>query len=97
MPRINELQLTKGQLRKLNSLRNSIGNKIAEEAFTKWLKTQKPKIVVQKSDLVAQKLLEVLKPIASKKLNLGTYGYTIKRARGKGSKGLVVTKNNKSS
>ena len=97
MPRINESQLTKGQLRKLNALRNSIGNKIAEEAFTKWLKTQKPKIVVQKSDLVAQKLLEVLKPIASKKLNLGTYGYTIKRARGKGSKGLVVTKNNKSS
>ena len=96
MPRITEPQLTKGQLRKLNALRKSIGNKIAEEAFTKWLKTQKPKVAIEKSDPVAQKLVEVLKPIASKKINLGTYGYTVKRARGKGSKGLIVTKNNKS-
>ena len=30
---INEAALTKGQLRKLNALRNSIGDKLGEEAF----------------------------------------------------------------
>ena len=33
----DESTLTKGQLRKLNALRKSVGNAIAEEAFSKWL------------------------------------------------------------
>ena len=93
MVQINESTLTKGQLRKLNALRKSIGDKIAEEAFFKWLKTQNSKKSVQKVDPVVEKLGELLKPIASKNVNLGTYGYTIKRARGKASKGLIIVKN----
>ena len=97
MPRINESKLTKGQLRKLNALRKSIGDKIAEDAFSRWLKTQKSKSKVEKIDPVEQNLRDVLKPISSKNINLGTYGYTVKRARGKGSKGLTITKNIKPS
>ena len=32
--------LTKGQTRKLNALRKSLGNEIADDAFAKWMKTQ---------------------------------------------------------
>ena len=34
-----------------------------------------------------------IKPLSSKKINFGTYGYTIRRAKGKGAKGLAVTRN----
>jgi hypothetical protein len=37
---IDEKSLSKGQLRKLNALRKSIGDSLAEEAFAKWLRTQ---------------------------------------------------------
>jgi hypothetical protein len=87
--------LTKGQLRKFNALRKSLGNKIADPAFSKWLKTQKPHKSVEKTDPVAEKLEGVLKSLASKKINLGTWGYTIKRAKGKGAKGFVATRNKK--
>lgn len=32
----DEKGLTKGEIRKLNALRKSLGDQIAEEAFTKW-------------------------------------------------------------
>jgi hypothetical protein len=38
---ITETDLTKGQVRKLNALRRSIGDALAEEAFAKWLKQNK--------------------------------------------------------
>ena len=87
--------LTKGQVRKLNALRKSLGNKIADPAFSKWLKTQNPHKFKERTDPVAKKLEGALKPLESKKINLGTYGYTIKRAKGKGAKGIVVTRNTK--
>lgn len=34
---IDETALAKGQLRKLNALRRSLGTVIADEAFSKWL------------------------------------------------------------
>ena len=34
---IDETGLTKGQVRKLNALRKSVGDDLAEEVFTKWL------------------------------------------------------------
>jgi hypothetical protein len=37
---INENTLNKGQIRKLNALRKSLGNEIADNAFAKWMKTQ---------------------------------------------------------
>ena len=37
---IDEASLTKGQRRKLNALRKSVGDGIAERAFIEWLSTQ---------------------------------------------------------
>jgi hypothetical protein len=90
-------KLTKGQVRKLKALRKSLGNKIADPAFSKWLKTQNSSKSGGKVDLVATQLERSLKSLASKKINLGTWGYTIKRAKGKGAKGFVATRNKKSS
>ena len=39
-PRMDETTLTKGQRRKLNVLRNSVGDAIGEQAFVEWLAAQ---------------------------------------------------------
>lgn len=90
---INESELTKGQLRKLNALRKSIGEKLGEEAFKKWQAQQIAQEEEEKVDPVAETILEALKPLEKdKSLNLGRYGYSVKRARGKGAKGFVVAR-----
>ena len=90
-------KLTKGQVRKLKALRKSLGPKIADPAFSKWLKTQNSSKSGGKPDPVATQLERSLESLASKKINLGTWGYTIKRAKGKGAKGFVATRNQKPS
>ena len=90
------IKLTKGHIRKRNALRKSLGKKIADQAFSKWLKAQKSAIKkAPKRDAVAEKIAAALKLLSSKKINFGTYGYTIRRAKGKGAKGLVVIRNTK--
>ena len=92
---IKETSLNKGQIRKLNALRKSVGVKIGEEAFGKWLKEQaKAKAVLKvQSDPVAEKLLNAVKSLEKDKtVKLGNRGYVIKRAKGKGAKGFVVQK-----
>ena len=44
-PRIDENALTKGQKRKLDTLRKSVGDDIGERAFAAWLATQ-PKGII---------------------------------------------------
>ena len=39
-PAIDESTLTKSQLRKLNSLRKSVGNDVGGRAFVEWLAVQ---------------------------------------------------------
>ena len=94
-PQVPRMKLTKGQIRKRNALRKSLGNKIADQAFAKWMKAEAKAASkkVTKKDAVAEKIAAALKPVAGKSLNFGTYGYTIRRAKGKGSKGLLVTRN----
>ena len=89
------IKRAKGQVRKLNALRKSLGNKITDPAFSKWLKTQTSSKSGGKTDPVAEKLERSLKSLSSKKINLGTWGYTIKRTKGKGAKGFVATRNKK--
>ena len=90
---INEKTLTKGQLRKLNALRKSLGDKIADKAFAQWMKEQPAKIVTAKSDPVAEKLVNAVAGLAKDKLfNLGRKGYVVKRAKGKGARGFVAEK-----
>ena len=40
MAQIDESTLTKGQLRKLNALRKSVGDEVGERAFAEWLALQ---------------------------------------------------------
>ena len=83
--------LSKGQLRKLGALRKSLGNKIADRAFAEWLKQQPTAKNSADGDPVAEKLSAALKDLANdKSLNLGRYGFSIRRAKGKGAKGFVI-------
>ena len=90
---IDEGKLTKGQVRKLNALRKSVGDELGEEVFGKWLALQAS---APKVDPIAAMIEEVLADFASdRKFNLGVYGYTVRRARGKGKSGFVAIKNTK--
>lgn len=92
---IDESTLTKGHLRKLNALRKSIGDDLAEDAFSKWLLRQAKE--VPETDPVADRIVEALGGLEDdRKFNLGLYGYTVRRAKGKGQSGFVAVKNEKS-
>jgi hypothetical protein len=46
-----------------------------------------------KSDPIADKIMEALKPLVKdKSIKLGNRGYSVRRAKGKGAKGFVVGK-----
>jgi len=84
--------LTKGQIRKLNALRKSVGDDIAEGAFIKWMKTQSktPKNV---RDPAADALVSALANLTyDKSFRLGSKGYVVHRAKGKGASGFVAQK-----
>lgn len=93
---INERNLNKGHVRKLTALRKSLGQEIADEAFEKWL-AQQSTGAAEKVDPIAVRIEELLAPVANDtKFRLGRYGYTIRRAKGKGAaKGFVAVKNDK--
>jgi hypothetical protein len=89
---IDHSTLTKGQVRKLNALRKSVGNDIAEDAFGKWMKTQS-KAPKEARDPVADALVVALSNlIFDKSFKLGNKGYVVRRARGKGASGFVAQK-----
>lgn len=93
---INESKLTKGQVRKLNALRKSVGNELGDEVFSKWLTQQASAVAKPKPDPIAVKIEDALAGyVDDRSFRLGNYGYTIRRARGKGVSGFVVTKNAK--
>ena len=96
MAKISESALTKGELRKLTTLRKSLGDEIADEAFAKWFESKLTAAAVIKPDPVVGKLHEILDPFKDDKaLKLGNTGYTIKKARGRGVEagGFAITKN----
>ena len=92
---MDETTLTKGQIRKLNALRRLVGDKLGEKAFSKWVE-QQAAAAATKVDPVAVRIEGALAGfVADRSFNLGVYGYTVRRARGKGMSGLVATKNKK--
>ena len=92
---IKEGTLTRGQVRKLNALRKSVGDELGEEVFAKWL-AQQAVASAAKVDPVAVRIEAALAGFAGdRSFNLGVYGYTVRRARGKGATGFVATKNRK--
>ena len=96
MVNIDKLELNKGQLRKLNSYRKSVGgNEVAaQKMFKIWLSNQPKKSSGPEIDIVAEKLTEVLNKALPSGLRLGNKGYTVKMARGRGvKKGFAVSRN----
>jgi len=90
---IDETTLTKGQTRKLNALRKSLGNDIADKAFEQWLTSQPSKDAVAQADPVAEKIVSALSALANdKSFRLGRRGYAVRRAKGKGASGFVAEK-----
>ena len=93
---IDESTLNKGQVVKLNALRKSVGDDLADGVFAKWLKRQVSVKAVEKADPVAKKITDALSKLEKDaSFRLGNQGYTVKRARGKGASGFVAMKNEK--
>jgi hypothetical protein len=89
---IDPYTLTKGQIRKLNALRKSVGNDIGDDAFGKWMVIQS-KIPKDVRDPVADALVAALANLKDdKSFRLGRKGYVVRRARGKGASGFVAQK-----
>ena len=81
---IDERALTKGQLRKLNALRKSVGEDIGERAFAEWLTRQAAVEAVPTSDRNAELIVESLWPLIEEgMLKIRPGGYVLKRGHGR--------------
>lgn len=90
---VDEAELTKGQIRKLKMLRKSIGDKLGEDAFSKWMKSESKSVPEDLPDPVAEKLLEALRSLESDaSVKLGNWGYSVRRAKGHSASGFTVSK-----
>ena len=80
--RIDESALTKGQLRKLRALRNSVGEEIGERAFAEWLASQGG--AEPRADANAALIVDTLWPqVEQGTLAIPRGGYRIRRGRGR--------------
>ena len=81
--KIIQTNLAKGQIRKLNALRKSVGPDIGEKAFAEWLKKAeagKEAAVDKNTELIVEAIEAAIK---SKKLSIPRGGYLLKRGRGR--------------
>ena len=79
-PSVEERKLTKGQLRKLNALRKSLGDEIANEAFTKWLQRESTAEVVDPNVAVIEDAIgRVINKLRFKR----GARYAVRRGRGR--------------
>ena len=77
---IDENSLTKGQRRKLNALRKSVGNEIGEQAFAAWLTSQP----AATADANAALIVDTLWPLVQQgALAIPRGGYLLRRGRGR--------------
>ncbi len=78
---IDETNLTKGQLRKLNALRKSLGSAIADEAFSKWLAQADDEPEADRNAGLIGDTLWTL--VQEGKLLIRRGGYIVRRGRGR--------------
>ena len=82
MAQIEESTLTKGQIRKLNALRKSVGDEVGERAFAEWLALQET--AKGKTDGSAATIVDTLWPMVEQgALSIPRGGYLIRRGRGR--------------
>ena len=79
---IDESVLSKGERRKLNALRRSIGNEIGDRAFLEWLSSRASD--ADKEDRNAAAMIDILWPMVKEgKLTIPRGGYLLRRGRGR--------------
>ncbi len=78
-----QTNLTKGQMRKLNALRKSVGPDIGERAFAQWLKTAKTKKDIAEDKTGAQIAEAIQAALGREGLSIPRGGYLITRGRGR--------------
>jgi hypothetical protein len=81
---IDESTLTKGELRKLNALRKSVGDTLGQQTFAKWLE-KRAKISTsdpgdKNADLISNTLMKL---VNEKGLRIPRGGYLVTRGRGR--------------
>ncbi len=82
-PKIDKKALTKGELRKLNALRKSVGDDIGDQTFLNWLR-KKPVVMAELEDKNAALIANTLIPlIEQNKLRIPRGGYLLRRGRGR--------------
>ncbi len=82
-PKLDEKALTKGELRKLNALRKSVGEDVGEKAFVEWIR-KKPAVLIESEDVNAVLIADTLFPlILNNKLQIPRGGYLVRRGRGR--------------
>lgn len=87
--KLDESNLTKMQLRKLNALRKSLGDEIAEKAFREWFDRFGDTTPAPQVDKNAQVIVETLGELVnSGKLRIPRGGYHLARGRGR----VIVTR-----
>ncbi len=80
---LDEKALTKGELRKLNALRKSVGDDIGDKAFVEWLR-KKPVVMAELEDKNAALIADTLIPLIERnKLQIPRGGYLVRRGRGR--------------
>ncbi|MGE3693522.1 MAG: hypothetical protein AB7F98_19270 [Novosphingobium sp.] len=81
---IDEASLSKGQKRKLNALRKSLGDEIANRAFVQWLETAGSQSSTEEGDKNADMITEALMMLVNEKgLRIPRGGYVIRRGHGR--------------
>ena len=82
MTQIDESTLTKGQLRKLNALKKSVGDDVGTRAFAEWLASQGT--AGPEADGDAAMIVDTLWPMVQEgTLAIPRGGYLIRRGRGR--------------
>ena len=82
--KFSESNLNKGQMRKLNALRKSLGEDIANKAFGEWLEKQAKQPDSTPIDSNAEIIANTLEPLTKQgKLRIPRGGYLVRRGRGR--------------
>mgnify|MGYP006124650827 CR=1 FL=1 len=82
--KFDESGLNKGQMRKLNALRKSLGADIANKAFSEWYEKQTKQPDSAPVDANAALITDTLEPLAKQgKLRIPRGGYVVRRGRGR--------------
>ena len=85
----NEAALTKGELRKLNALKKSVGDQIGEKAFVQWLRNKTKSGTAVPRDRNAEMIADTLgKLVQDSGLKLPRGGYLVTRGHGR----VIVTR-----